>query len=66
MYLINIIKMRLKPYRAVICCNRPLKQTAKKSDTIEFDAYSLPFTLVNGSIQLYVNGGFNPILTIII
>ena len=58
--------MWLKPFRAEICFNRQLKQTAKNSDSIKFFAYSLPFTLVNGLVQLTVNRGFNPIFTIII
>ena len=57
--------MWLKPYRPVIYFNRQLKQRAKKSITTELDAYLLPFTLVNGLIQSPVNGGFNPICTII-
>jgi len=57
--------MWLKPYYSAIKFNRQLKQTAKKNNTIELDAYLLPFTLVNGLMLSPENGGFNPIYTII-
>jgi hypothetical protein len=58
--------MWLKPLFISFIFNRQLKQTAKNSVTFKIDAYSLPFTLVNGLLQLFVHGwGFNPISTII-
>jgi len=51
-----------KPCQLEIFLNRQLKQTAKNSVKIEIDAYSLPFTLVNGLLQLASSRGFNPIL----
>jgi hypothetical protein len=57
--------MWLKPYSTEAYRIRQLKQTAKKSITIELNAYFLPFTLVNGMMQFPVNGGFNPIFIII-
>lgn len=52
--------MWLKPYGEEICYNRQLKQTAKNSVAIEIDAYSLPFTLVNGLLQLDFIGVLTP------
>lgn len=57
--------MWLKPFKTKLYFNRQLKQTANISKITRYLGYSLPFTSVNGLMQLSMKRGFNPMYKII-